>query len=177
MDQKGWTAGSRAALALVAALTLAPAGCGTADAGEPRAAIESMQSALLQGIVSRDPAAIVALFADSAVVHAPDGMTMTGREAIAAHIAMLLPGVQGYSLSSRRVAASDDLAYEEVTFQVVAEIDGDPSREITGSALIVLGRGADGWRIVSAGIWVGSLAEMNHDMGDMDHDMGDMPGM
>ena len=151
-------------------VALAIAGCGLErlanDTASALAALESMQASVLDAVVRKDPAPLVALFADDAVVHGADGTAFEGKDAIAARIAALMPRVQAYSLTSRHLEASGDLAYDDATFNLtLAGVDGGSSQALIGTTVLVLRRQPDRtWRIIQAGSWLGPHPVMDHDM-------------
>jgi uncharacterized protein (TIGR02246 family) len=142
-------------IALVAAALLL--GCAQDDAGGPSAAavVEAMKNAVTDAVIRKDPAALGALFAEDAVVLEPDGRILEGRAAIEARLAELLPRVQAYSLSSRRLEQSNDLAYDQETFGLTLAGGDGSNRHLTGHQLIVLRRQQGGhWTIVRSGSWL-----------------------
>ena len=143
-------------IVLVAAALLAGCGQGDADGGPSAAAdVEAMKNAVTDAVIRKDPTALGALFAEDAVMLMPDGGILEGRAAIAARIAELFPQVQAYSLSSRRLEESEELAYDQETFGLtLANVDGSV-RNLTGHQLVVLRRQPGGnWEIVRSGSWL-----------------------
>ena len=151
-------------------VALATAGCGLErlanDTASAQAALETMQASILDAVVRKDPAPIIALFADDAILHDVNGMAIEGKVAIGARIAALMPRVQAYSLSSRHLEASGDLAYDDATFNLtLAGVDGGAAQQLIGSTVLVLKRQPDRtWRVIQAGSWLGMQPEMDHDM-------------
>ena len=157
-------------------LPLAIAGCGLErlmnDDASAFAALEATQASVLDAVVRKDPAPIVALLADSAIAHLPGGTTLIGKEAIASHITGFLPHVKAYSFGSRHLEASGDLAYDEGTYQLTLEpTGGGELQQLLGFVQLVMKRQPDRtWRLIEIGGWTSAPPEM-------DHDMGSMPGM
>ena len=145
----------RGEIVLAALLLTACAREAASDESAASTAVEAMKATLTDALIHKDPAMVAALYSEDAVVLEPDGRVLEGRPAIAARIAALLPHVHGYSISSRRLDASGQLAYDRETFQLtLADQDAAP-RTITGHQIVVLRRQADGtWRIVQSGSWV-----------------------
>jgi ketosteroid isomerase-like protein len=145
------------------------------DEASAAAAMETMQAKLLEAMTRKDPAPIVELFADDAVVHNPSGTMTTGKEAIAARIAAQFPRMKGYTLSSTTLEASGDLAYGHATFQLT--LDPGPlggRQDLVGMMVVVMKRQPDrAWKLIELGSWIGEPAEMDHDMPGMES----MPGM
>jgi uncharacterized protein (TIGR02246 family) len=143
-------------VALVAAALLVGCARGDADGGPSAAAdVEAMKNALTEAVIRKDPAALATLFAEDAVVVEPNGRILEGRAAIEARIAEVLPQVQAYSLSPRRLEESEELAYDQETFGLtLAGVDGS-IRNLTGHHLVVLRRQPGGnWTIVRSGSWL-----------------------
>ena len=126
------------------------------------AALDTMRTALQSAVVARDAAALAALFADDAVLHEVDGSVVTGRAAIEARIAAVLPGVAGYALTSQRTDVGGDLAVDHQLFQLTLAEGAEP-RVLHGNQLVVLRRGPDGsWRVAHTGAWLGASPEPHH---------------
>ncbi|MDP2958219.1 MAG: SgcJ/EcaC family oxidoreductase [Longimicrobiales bacterium] len=147
-------------------LPLALIGCGEGRAAEDTtgasAALDAMRSTVLEAVLGKDASAIASLYADDAVVHDFNGQLLTGRTAIEARVAAVLPRVEAYSLTSHRFEGSGDLAYDQETFQLtMAAADGGEPRTITGHHLVIIKRQPDGtWKVVQSGSWAGVAAGM-----------------
>lgn len=120
-----------------------------------------MKAAVLDGFLRKDPAAIAALFSEQAELLGPDGRAITGRSAIEARIAEVLPRVQAYSIGSARSHAAGELAYDRETFHLtMAAADGAEPRTIIGHHLVILERQRDrSWKVVLSGWWVPAPAD------------------
>lgn len=114
----------------------------TADVEADRQAVEEIDRAYQQALQAGDPAAIVALHADDAVVLPPDGPALRGRSAIEAEYAERYTEGQDVTLTTEEVvvAESGDLAY-------IVGSSSDPDGP--GKYLTVLQRDGDGWKIVA----------------------------
>jgi uncharacterized protein (TIGR02246 family) len=143
------------------------AGCTSAQTTNGAAIVDTVKAGLADAFVRHDAAALAGLFAEDGVVIAPDGTLLEGRSAIQKALTAMLPGVRGYSITSRRTEVDGGIAYDQETFQVTLATDGAAERTITGHQLVVLRRAPDGgWRIVESGAWSAPPQPMD-----------DMPGM
>ena len=153
----------------MAALSFVLAACGSKKE-DPGGVVEPLKAAVSNAFIRHDATALAGLFADSAVVVAPDGRLLEGREAIQRVLTQLLPTVHGYSITSRRTVVDGDLAWDQETFQLALAADSGADRTITGHQLVILRRQADGaWKIVESGAWAAPPTPMT--------DMPGMPGM
>lgn len=110
-----------------------------------RSAIEQIDSAYEQALQAGDPAAIVALHADEAVVLPDQAPALRGKAAIEAEFATRYAESAPVTLSTEEIVVSEsgDLAY-------VIGSSSDPDE--SGKYLTVLRKTADGWKIV-ADMW------------------------
>jgi uncharacterized protein (TIGR02246 family) len=131
-------------------------GCAHVDVAAERDAILATDKPWQEAIAAKDVDRAVSFWADDAVVMAPGGASLTGKNAIRGFVAeaFKMPGFGlMWETTSVNVASQGDLAYALArTTTTVNGPDGKPTA-LRGKAATVWRKGADGrWRCV-VDIW------------------------
>lgn len=150
MRQLRWIAG----FSLFAAVACAPADGGSAmqASGEPpsEAFIDSVTATFLAGMRAKDPAPMMANYADDAVSYSPNSPPTVGKAAILEYNRQWFSSIEVDSVSAEHDALlhSGDLAVETGSYYFKGKMFGQPAED-RGRYITVWQRQADGaWKIV-----------------------------
>jgi uncharacterized protein (TIGR02246 family) len=141
-------------------LTLALLGCNSAppaeqsNAPDPQAdkdAINKLRDDFIAAFNAGDAEKMGQVYAETAVVMDPGQPTVEGRAAIVEHNKMFLDqNTVKVSVNPRATNVSGDLGFDEGTYtmEVTPKAAGQKPTTVEGRYLVVLQRGADGWRVL-----------------------------
>ena len=117
--------------------------------------LDRLREALVAAVNRSDAQAASELWADHGCMMPPNHPTLHGRAAIRAHFERIFSLRQfTYTLASRELQVSGDLAIERIEYHVVARSIADGSvAEDSGKGLHVYRRAPDGDWQLSADIW------------------------
>ncbi len=108
-------------------------------------AIEGLFATSLQRFRDCDWVGWAALFAEEAMLHAPNGAAVRGRAAIQAW-GEAFPKVEAINLANIEISGEGNLAYATCDYTLTVEnLAPDAGKE-----LLVLQRGTSGWEVVAA---------------------------
>jgi uncharacterized protein (TIGR02246 family) len=144
---------------LVLAFTLALAGCNTTPAEQPKAAdpqadkdaVNKLRDDFLAAFNANDAEKVGQLYVETAVVMEPGTPTVQGRAAIIEHNKMFFDqNMSKITLNPRATSVSGDLAFDEGTYvmEITPKAAGQKPMMAEGRYLVVLQRGADGWKVI-----------------------------
>jgi len=143
---------------LVLVLTLALLGCNTAPAEQPKAdpqadkdAINKLRDEFIAAFNANDAEKMGQAYAESAVVMDLGQPTIEGRAAIIEHNKMFFDqNMAKIGINSRAMSVSGDLGFDEGTFtmEITPKAAGQKPMMTEGRYLVVLQRGADGWKVL-----------------------------
>jgi len=144
---------------LILVVTLAFAACAAPAPEQPKApdtqadkdAINKLRDDFVAAFNSNDAEKSGSVYAETAVVMNNGEPTVEGRAAIIEHNKMMFDQVMAkLTVKSRAMNVSGDLAFDEGTFTFEATPKAAGSKPMTseGRYLVVLQRGADGWKVL-----------------------------
>ncbi len=139
-------------VSLVALLALLLVSCQAppTNVAEVRKTIEEADARQMSAFVTKDLAAATANYAADAMVLAPNGPAVSGRENIEAAFKEMFNTMSNLKWTIARVDASGDLAYEVGNYTATVQMPGMPAMEDKGKFVTVWKRQADGkWMIVT----------------------------
>ena len=150
--EEGWPMNNFAKLMLVVAGSLTMAACGKTapNASADSSAIRSSQDAWYKSYNSGDAAGVAALYADDAVLMAPNVPAARGMVAIRDYYSKAAPEAQASGLTAVEGPAGDigisgDLAWQSTTYTVT---DKSGATVESGKVLTVLQRRGGKWMII-----------------------------
>jgi uncharacterized protein (TIGR02246 family) len=152
LSESPWNAARLRAAACVALLALA--GCTRGPAGADVAGVEAVSAAWKSAFNAADMAAVVALYADDAVLSAPGEPVVRGRPALASYFAKKGAEFARTGLTVQDVpmgieGASGDLGYQWKTYRIT-----DKSGAVAGTGrLLTLFQRRDGRWLILADTW------------------------
>ena len=122
----------------------------TADPEADKAAINKVREDFMAAFNANDAAKVGDIYAETAVMMDAGQPTIQGRAAIVEHNKMFFDmNMVKISLTPRATMTSGDLAFDEGTYMIeITPKAGGQAATAEGRYLVVLQRGADGWKVI-----------------------------